>query len=229
MDAVFQQNARGTELGGPAGLSKETVLRLLTEIGEALTTMLGEWCEVVVHDVTDLEHSIVSISGNVTGRKVGGHMPDLGLALLGSGQTKPVINYTNYTDDGKRLKSSSIFIHAENGEPVGTLCINLDITTAFLFERHLRTLASETRGPNVTEFFSEDLGQTVETIIAECAYQVGKSVSVMTKSDRVKVVQLLGERGIFRLKKSIPLVARRLGVTQKTIYNYLAELAEETE
>ena len=228
-DAAFQKSARRTDLGGPARLSKEVVLGLLTEIGEALTAMLGEWCEVVVHDVSDLEHSIVSISGDVTGRKVGGHMPDLGLSLLRSGQTKPVINYTNYTDNGRRLKSSAIFIHAENGEPVGTLCINLDITPALLFERYLHTLASEGRDPNVTELLSEDLGQMVETMIAECAYQVGKPVSVMTKSDRVKVVELLDERGAFQLKKSVPLVARRLAVTQKTIYNYLAELAGRTE
>ncbi len=228
-DAVFQQSARRTELGRPAALSKEAVFRLLTEIGEALTAMLGEWCEVVVHDVSDLEHSIISMSGNVTGRQVGGHMPDLGLALLRSGQTKPVINYSNYTDDGKKLKSSSIFVHAENGEPVGTLCINLDITPALLFERYLHTLASEGRDPEVTEFFFEDMGQMVDTMIAESAYQVGKPVSLMTKSERVKVVELLDGRGAFQLKKSVPLVASRLGVTQKTIYNYLAELSVETE
>jgi predicted transcriptional regulator YheO len=67
----------------------------------------------------------------------------------------------------------------------------------------------------------------VETMIAECAYQIGKPVSMMTKNDRVRVVRLLDDRGAFQLRKSVPLVAQRLGVTEKTIYNYLAELERE--
>jgi predicted transcriptional regulator YheO len=49
----------------------------------------------------------------------------------------------------------------------------------------------------------------------------------MSKSDRVQVVKLLDERGVFQLRKSVPLVAERLGVTQKTVYNYLTELEVE--
>jgi predicted transcriptional regulator YheO len=57
---------------------------------------LGGWCDVV-HDVSgDLEHSIVAITGDVTGRSVGGHTTDLGLAKLRAGQMDPLINYTSY-------------------------------------------------------------------------------------------------------------------------------------
>jgi len=52
-------------------------------------------------------------------------------------------------------------------------------------------------------------------------------LSMMTKNDRVRVVSLLDDRGAFQLRKSVPLVAERLGVTEKTIYNYLAELEVE--
>jgi len=50
---------------------------------------------------------------------------------------------------------------------------------------------------------------------------------MMTKGDRVRVVNMLEGRGAFQLRKSVPLVAKRLGVTEKTIYSYLAELEVE--
>jgi predicted transcriptional regulator YheO len=139
------------------------------------------------------------------------------------------MNYTAYTDDGKTVKSSSIFVHDENDNPVAAFCINLNVTPLLLFTRFLRTLPAGQEEADLSESFSPDLGQMVETIIAECAYQVGKPISVMSKSDRVQVVKLLDERGVFQLRKSVPLVAERLGVTQKTVYNYLTQLEGQKE
>ena len=204
--------------------NREALLGVLKAIGEGVSATLGDWCEVVIHDLKDLDRSIVHISGNVTGRKVGGHMTDLGLANIRSGRTEPLMNYTAYTDDGKTVKSSTICVHDETGKPVAAFCVNLNVTPLLLFSRFLRTLPAGQDEPDVSESFSEDLGQMVETMIAECAYQVGKPISLMSKSDRVRVVKLLDERGVFQLRKSVPLVAERLGVTQKTVYNYLTEL-----
>jgi len=120
-----------------------------------------------------------------------------------------------------------MFIHDENGNPVASFCLNVNVTPLLLFSRFLRTLPAGQDESDVTELFSEDLAQMVETLIAECAYRVGKPVSMMTKDDRMKLVALLEEKGVFQLRKSVPLVAKRLGVTQKTIYNYLAELGAE--
>jgi predicted transcriptional regulator YheO len=205
----------------------EVLFRMLKVIGEAVSATLGDWCEVVVHDLRDLDHSIVYISGKVTGREVGGHMTDLGLANIRSGRTDPLMNYTSYTDDGKTLKSSSVVIHDDHGSPIAAFCINLNVTPLLLFQRFLRTLPAGEEEPDVSESFAPDLGQMVETMIAECAYQVGKPISLMSKADRMRLVGLLDERGVFQLRKSVPLVARRLGVTHKTVYNYLTELAED--
>jgi len=49
----------------------------------------------------------------------------------------------------------------------------------------------------------------------------------MSKRDRKQVVWTLDERGVFQLRRSVPLAAERLGVTEKTIYNYLTELESE--
>jgi len=205
----------------------EALLDVLSTIADGVSATLGEWCEVVIHDLRDLDSSIVHISGNVTSRKVGGQVPVFGLANILSGRTEPLINYTAYTDDGKTLKSSSILVHDENGKAVAAFCINVNVTPLLLFQRFLRMLPAGHEEPEGGESFSPDLGQMVETMIADCAYEVGKPVSLMSKSDRVEVVKELDEKGVFQLRKSVPLVAERLGVTEKTVYNYLTELQGE--
>jgi predicted transcriptional regulator YheO len=219
------------EKPGIPGLSEdgkvEALLQVLSTIADGVSATLGEWCEVVIHDLRDLDSSIVHISGNVTGRNVGGQVPVFGLANILSGRTEPYINYTAYTDDGKTLKSSSILVHDESGKPVAAFCINVNVTPLLLFQRFLRMLPAGQEEPEGGESFSPDLGQMVETMIADCAYEVGKPVSLMSKSDRVEVVKALGEKGVFQLRKSVPLVAERLGVTEKTVYNYLTELQGE--
>jgi predicted transcriptional regulator YheO len=206
--------------------NKEALLGMLKMIGYGVSATLGGWCEVVVHDLEDLEHSIVFISGDVTGREVGGHMTDLGLSQIRSGNTGPAINYTSYTSDGKTLKCSSILIHDEQERPVAAFCVNLNVTPLLLFNRFLRDLPTGEDLQEVRETFVEDVEQMVETMVAECAYEVGKPVSMMTKRDRLQVVRGLEERGVFQIRKSVPLVADRLQVSEKTVYSYLAELAE---
>ena len=206
---------------------KSEVLELLKTVGEIVTATVGQWCEVVIHDLADLEHSIVFLGGDVTGREVGGHMTDFGLAKLGAGQTEPIINYRIYTDDGKTLRSSSFFIHDEDGSPIATFSIHIDITSAQLAEGFLRTLTSFGGDePKLAESYWEDVLEMVEAAMAEAAYEARKPISLMTKKDRVGMVAALEARGIFQLRQSVPLVAKRLGVTRKTVYNYLAELAE---
>ncbi|HUW10906.1 MAG TPA: PAS domain-containing protein [Anaerolineae bacterium] len=208
---------------------KSEVLELLKTVGETVTATVGQWCEVVIHDLADLEHSIVFLRGDVTGREVGGHMTDFGLTKLRAGQTEPIINYKIYSDDGRTLRSSSIFIHDEDGSPIATFSIHLDITSAQLAEGFLRNLTSFGGDkPRLSESYREDVPEMVEAAIAEAAYDARKPISLMTKKDRVKMVAALEARGVFQLRQSVPLIAKRLGVTRKTIYNYLAELAGGT-
>jgi predicted transcriptional regulator YheO len=203
---------------------KQIVVEALGLVGRAVTETLGEWCEVVVHDLADLDHSIVSISGNVTGRKVGGNITDLGLARIRAQETAPLINYTSYTDDGKTLKCSTVFVCDETGKPYACVCLNVNITPVLLFDRFLQNIASTRQEPGIAEFFADDLTEMIESIIAEAAYEAGKPLSVMTKDDRLKMVAALEKRGLFQLRNSVPIVAKRLAVSRKTIYNYLSEL-----
>ena len=203
------------------------VLRLLKDVGLAITAMLGKSCEVLIHDVTDLEHSIVWIEGDVTGRKAGGMMTDLGLERLQKGEAHPLFNYTTYTESGKVLKGCSIWLRDSEGEINGAFCINLDVSSITMLREFLRDFAPDIPRLEISETHPQGLNDLVDDLIAEFEYRLGKPAKDTTKDERVEIVRFLEDKGAFQVRNSATVVADRLGVTRKTIYNYLREIARD--
>jgi predicted transcriptional regulator YheO len=210
---------------GTADVAKRQIFDLLKDVGLAITSLVGRCCEVVIHDTSDLEHSIIWVQGDVTGRKVGGMMSDLGLEMLHRGEVHPLFNYTAYTESGKALRSASMWLRDESGEIFGAFCINLDVTPILALREFSRDFAPDDARADLSEAHPSDLGDMIDTMIAECEYRMGSPAGEMNKEQRVEVVRILDERGAFQVRNSAVLVANRLGVTRKTIYNYLAEAA----
>jgi predicted transcriptional regulator YheO len=206
---------------------KREVFDLLKDVGLALTSMLGRCCEVVIHDTGDLEHSIVWIEGDVTGRKIGGMLSDMGLEALRKGETHPVFNYTTYTETGKTLKSCSIWLRDHSGQVYGAFCINLDVSVVEQIQDFVRDLAPDTSRLDLGEDHAQSLHDLLDTMIAECEYRIGAPAEEMTKDERIAMVRILDERGAFQVRNSVAYVAGRAGVTRKTIYNDLREIAGE--
>jgi predicted transcriptional regulator YheO len=223
-DHAVSGGARASTKSQLSDRLKPEILDLLKDIGLAIASLLGKSCEVVIHDTSDLEHSVVWVQGNVTGRRVGGMMTDLGLERLRQGQTHPLFNYTTYTESGKTLKSASIWLRDGNGEICGGFCINLDITPILALREFSRDLAPDDARTDLSEAHVTDLGDMIDTIIAECEYRIGTPADGMNKDQRLEVVGFLDERGAFQVRNSAVVVANRLGVTRKTIYNYLREI-----
>ena len=105
----------------------------------------GPNCEVVVHDLEtgDMDHSIVAIeNGHVSGRKLGDGPSHIVLESMheDAAEVHDRAPYLTKTADGKLLKSSTIFIRDDAGNPVGIMGINFDITLMKAFERSLDAL-----------------------------------------------------------------------------------------
>jgi predicted transcriptional regulator YheO len=219
------------DVGKPAvpDLREGEIFRVLKDVGSALRSLLGRSCEVVIHDTRNLENSIVWIEGDVTGRSVGGVMTDLGLERLHEGKMHPLFNYTTHTASGKHLRSASIWLRDADGEIFGALCINLDVTPIAVMQGLVRDLAPDESRPDLREEFAADLGDMIDMMIAECEYRLGCGTEEMSKDQRIAVVRFLDERGCFQVRNSASIVASRLGVSRKTVYNYLSEIESERE
>ncbi|MBC8077257.1 MAG: transcriptional regulator [Chloroflexales bacterium] len=192
------------------------------QIAEAIARTFGDICEVVIHDFANIEHSVTFIAGNVTGRAVGDGPTDLLLRAVRARHTEQdLYGYTGHTLDGKTLRSSSVFLRDEAGAVYGAFCINVDVTHLAQVEGWLARLLHAQPGPEVSETFTRDMSEALEVMLAEAALEIGVPVAHMNRAQKIELVQLLAERGAFRIKKAVTLVAERLGVSRFTVYNYL--------
>jgi predicted transcriptional regulator YheO len=208
-----------------------TTIRHVDEVLEALKLVvkgigkaLGPNCEVVLHDMRKLEHSIIAIeNGHITGRDVGGSSTNLGLEAIRKPDEKTDIHsYMSRTKDGKILKSSSIYLRDDQGNPVGAICINYNITdfvmAANVLNEFIRTQQE------VEETFAGDINDVIETLLQEAVAKVGKPVPFMQKEDKMKVLEYLDDKGVFMVKRSMERVAMYLDISKFTVYNYLEEI-----
>jgi predicted transcriptional regulator YheO len=198
------------------------VFALCRQLAEVIVQTFGDICEVVTHDFTHIEHSVVHIAGNITNRKVGDGPTDLLLQAVRAGRTdQDLYGYPGYTLDGKTLRSSSAFLRDPSGHVFGAFCVNVDVTHLAQVEGWLGRLLHNSANAEVSETFTRDLSESLEVMIAEAALEIGTPIAHMNRAQKIELVQMLAERGAFRIKKAVTMVAERLGVSRFTVYNYL--------
>ena len=113
---------------------------LVSFLGE----VVGRNTEVVLHDLVDIDASVVAIvNGEVSGRTVGSPATDLVLRELEEDSGEQVPYRVHYTAraGGRTLASSSFFIRRD-GRLIGMLCVNTDHTLM----RRLESLVAEVSG-----------------------------------------------------------------------------------
>ena len=96
-------------------------LDLLSRLAKGIAKEFGSKCEVVVHDLEskDPNSTIVAIeNGEVSGRKLGDGPSNVVLKALNSDpeQLHDKLAYLTKTEDGKVLRSSTIFYRNEAGK-----------------------------------------------------------------------------------------------------------------
>ena len=181
------------------------ILEVLKPIIEDLHKTLGPNTEVVLHDLRHPQNSIVAISGDISERKVGGPITDFVLRLLQQNQTgKNHINYSNTTSDGKLIRSSTLFINDINGKPIGCLCIHFDLTYILPYQYWLENYCKVNNSKEIfeksVETFAKNIEEIIQNSINTILGKMGKPIALMTKNDRIKLIQLLNEQGIFIFK-----------------------------
>lgn len=198
---------------------------VLRRLAAALSELLKPSCEVVIHDFTDLEHSIVCIEGDLTGRSVGGAATDLLLSMAQKEDIdKDLESYITSLPNGKVMKSSTVFLRDAKGKAYGAFCVNLDITEFIALDRRLRTLLTTKETEGISELFSGDIRETVQSMVMETLYEIDAQAAEMSREDKVMLVARLNNKGVFQVKRAVPIVADLLGLSRATIYNYLHEL-----
>jgi predicted transcriptional regulator YheO len=190
-----------------------------------LEQQLGSNTEIVLHDLRrDYDKTIVDIrNGHVTGRKIGGFGSNLGLEVLkGTVKDGDRYNYITRLKDNRVLRSSSLYINNDQGEVIGALCINTDITESLKFEDFIK----EYNNYNIDDYtdnevFVDEVNQLLEHILRKGEQIIGKPAAIMSRDEKIEFVKYIDSKGAFLITKSGEKVQEFLGISKYTMYNYL--------
>lgn len=200
----------------------------LEKLIDLLEMQLGNNCEVVLHDLTkSYESTIVDIrNGHITDRKIGECGSSMGLEVLkGTVKNGDKYNYITNTRDGKILRSSTVHIKDKEGKVIGALCINYDITETIRFETYLRQFNNYNPLDNgvetCNELFANNVNELLDFFFVEGQKQVGKSVQLMTKEEKIELLEYLDSKGAFLITKANEKICEFLNISKYTLYHYL--------
>jgi predicted transcriptional regulator YheO len=213
------------------GQSLHPVLRSLVPVAKMLAQTFGPDCEVVLHDLSRPQASRVLIeNAQVTGRQVGTPIGDLVVRVLRSPRFHDdmLANYATKAGDGRTLKSSTAIIRDEHGRAVGALCLNIDIgryaEAAAALQDLLRLEDPEAPDDREVEVRDETVWDVVDRIIGQVIDSYGPNVETLDRNQKVEIVRFLYEKGVFLIKGGVEHVARKLGVSRFSVYNYVDEV-----
>ena len=199
-------------------------LAFFQKLIKGIAAQFGDQCEVVLHDYSEeYNHTIIAIeNGHVTGRKVGDCGTNLGLEVLRRmKEPEDQYNYMTTSKDGKILRSTSVYIQDDDGEFIGSVCINWDVSNFASTAEQLNKLATAAESQQVTEIITDNISDLLDAMIHDSIQQVGKPTMSMTKEEKAKGLKYLDSKGAFYVKHAGDRVAKAYGISKNTIYNYL--------
>ena len=103
-------------------------------------------------------------------------------------------NYVTRTREGKVLLSSTMYIKNDDGQALGALCINTDISERIKIKEYLDSSLPEelNKKDSNEEFFATDVSDLLVYLIDQGINNIGRPVSEMTKEDKMKVITFSG-------------------------------------
>lgn len=219
--------------------SKKTIARYVSLV-HFLGAFLGETCEVILHDIENKEESVVAIAnGHISGRTVGAPLTDLALQLVMEKKYKEsewCTGYGAYSLDNVPLHSATYFIKNDDGSLAGLLCLNMDVSNLVQAQDMLENVLKKMNvdvpfmkgesdsGVCCEESFTDNIEELTEGIIRSVVEQATVLPERMTTAEKMQIMRTLHGKGVFLLKGSIGMIAKKLAASEATIYRYLQNI-----
>lgn len=229
---------------------EQNYIREFIPFVDFLADILGPNSEVVLNDLTDLNHSVVAIrNAHISHRKVGDPATDLALRTMKAGKDEKrdyLANYKGVSHGDYPLRSSTYFLR-QNGEIVGMICINTDdsdldtlqeqVIKVLTNYKHLnsptvyQTKGSPAKQPVKEEVEPEHLTTSINDLAKEVTQRTcarhGVSVDYLKREDKLEIVRSLYHQGYFLLKDAVSELAKVLHVSDPSVYRYLQVVKDE--
>nr|WP_296136512.1 helix-turn-helix domain-containing protein [uncultured Tessaracoccus sp.] len=212
------------------------ILQSVKGVVDSLNRALIGPSEVALHDLSAPPYPIIAISGDLTGRSVGGPASEMLLRAARTGDFSTLVGYESRLPNGPTLRISTIIVGGASGQPLAALCLISDVSMWGPVREFIEAVLPGGHWPGQPvdqppvdpedEGFATDIDELAARLLQRAISDVGVPVELMHKRHKLAVVERLQGKGFFQLKDSPERAAAALEVSRYTIYNYLNEIAE---
>lgn len=206
----------------------QNFIPIVNFLGQAI----GPQCEVMLYDLSSPDYSVVAIANAHMNNEIGRSRSALILETIKSNSSKESCFFTTCINNGSTCRSSIFFIKERN-KTIGALSISMDISTVIEIRRLLDVLIN----CDALSFTKKSTGILAETklfnvdssmkIIDQVFNKFDVSPDRMSLDEKIKVIQHASKNGLFLLKGGVSALAKRMQVSESTIYRYLNKIREE--
>lgn len=204
------------------------ILYSYVNVAEGVAEFLGNFCEVVIHNLENMDHSVMHIiNGHLSGRQAGASISEVTLSFLNRMMAEPNLDHLYYFAKNKRgetFKSSISAIIGEKGNIIGLLCINMYLSSPISDLVHFMTPSESTKQENISETFVENTVELMLHALEEAKKAVYSNLSISSSNKNKEIVSTLYQKGIFNLKDSVVTIADHLGISKNTVYMHIRNM-----
>ena len=208
--------------------NNQDILIHYIKVGEIVAEMFSPYLEVIVHNLTNPNQSIIAIfNSHITGRKIGDGTSDIGYKKLSNELPDKIVNYSNKSPSGVELKSSSLTIRNDDNKIIGSMGFNFDLSH-FVNIREFIDLFSKSvemeELPEKEEFFMWSIKTEIQQALNKYLMINKLQSKVLTRDDKLKVISYMKNKGYISKKGAKTIISELLAISRPTLYKYLKEI-----
>lgn len=207
---------------------EQAIFKSYHTLADGMADFWGDGCEIVIHDLSSLDASVVKIvNGHLSGRQVGAPISDVTLSFVNRMMADPTLRHVTYFAKNKRGESFKAFISAitgENGRLIGLFCINFYLNVSFGSLLQTFTPAEKQDTENIFETFVDNSEELMLHALEEAKKTVYGNLSISSSNKNKEIVAQLYQKGIFNLKDSVVTIANHLGISKNTVYMHIRNM-----
>lgn len=196
-----------------------TSLDSFIPVADAIAMVFQPHVEAVIHDLA--KGTVHHVAGALSGRAP----LDDSLTELGDIETldRPVIGpYPKTNWDGRRLKSITAVLPGTDKQPIGLLCINVDVSMMETLRALTRDFLSfQKTDARPAALFHHDWREEINERVGHFVSIHRATPGALSSGQRLTLIAELDSRGLFDVRSAVPYIAQLLNISRATLYKAL--------
>lgn len=205
------------------------ILQMHQELMDFLEEVMGPDCEIVLQDLRE-PMQILDIRNAIDhSRLPGGDVSDFAKLVMSDPDKYNGIKFvTNYkgrnTGEYSSISTSTYIIRNEQEKIIGMLCINSNLEPFIQLQSAMDAYIRRKTRINIgDDAYNGDVLVDVSKIVDDGMSHLVGLPAELTPEAKKQLVGNLSDRGIFLVRGAVAEVAKRLDVSEQTVYRYMKE------